>query len=47
MLQGERMDRMIADVDVQAKEQDADGIYTLLAQIWLNNVISEMKEENL
>jgi len=46
MLQGERMDTMIEDVKAQTEEQDDDGIYTLLAQIWLSNVISEMKEEN-
>lgn len=46
MLQGERMDRMIVDAEVQTKEQDDDGLYTLLARIWLSNVISEMKEEN-
>ncbi len=37
---------MIVDAEVQTKEQDDDGLYTLLARIWLSNVISEMKEEN-
>lgn len=37
---------MIADVKVQTEEQDDDGLYTLLARLWLNSVISEM-EENL